>query len=141
MARSPGSKRLYNAVGRAAVADTAARRFWALAIQTAAPGAQERFIRAYGGFAQSLVQQTADRKNKRVLTVEEYFAARQDTIGAKPCFAVLEFDMDIPQHVMDDEVIQELVALTCDMITLSNVSSLGLCAHRVLTFGTGHVEL
>lgn len=54
--------------------------------------------------------------------MEEYFAIRRDTIGAKPSFAILELDMNIADDVMGHPIIEELTILAVDMIILGNVS-------------------
>ena len=69
-----------------------------------------------------MVQQAADRANHYFRTIDEYLEVRRDTIGAKPSFAILELEMDIPDEVMHHPIIEELSILTIDMILLGNVS-------------------
>lgn len=97
-------------------------RFWELAIKTASPESQKRFLEYYAQYTQAVVQQAVDRHNKHVRNVDEYFFVRRDTIGAKPSFAVLELDLNLPQEVMDHPVIKEMEILSIDMIILGNVS-------------------
>ncbi|VDC01312.1 unnamed protein product [Peniophora sp. CBMAI 1063] len=96
------------------------RQFWELAIKTASPGSQKRFLESYAQYTQAVVQQAEDRHNKHVRNVDEYFYVRRDTIGAKPSFAVLELDLNLPQEVMDHPVIKEMEILSIDMIILGN---------------------
>ncbi|KZV73706.1 terpenoid synthase [Peniophora sp. CONT] len=96
------------------------RQFWELAIKTASPGSQERFIDRYAQYTKAVVRQAEDRQNKVILTVEEYFPLRRDTIGAKPAFAFLELNLDRPQAALNHPVIGELEILSTDMIILSN---------------------
>jgi hypothetical protein len=76
----------------------------------------------FATYTQSVVQQAADRKNRHVRTVPEYLEVRRDTIGAKPSFAILELDMDLPDEVFKHPVMKELETLAIDMILLGNVS-------------------
>ena len=97
-------------------------RFWELASKTASPGAQKRFLEYYSQYTQAVVQQAQDRYEDHVRTVDEYFSVRRDTIGAKPSFAILELDLNLPQEVLDHPVIKEMEILSTDMIILGNVS-------------------
>lgn len=106
-------------------------RFWELAIKTASPGSQKRFLEYYEQYTQSVVQQAVDRQNKHIRTVDEYFAVRRDTIGAKPSFAVLELDFNLPQEVLDHPTIKEMEILSIDMIILGNVSFFGVAELQV----------
>lgn len=99
------------------------RRFWELAIKTASPQAQKRFIATFETYTQSVVQQAADRTHCYVRSVNEYLEVRRDTIGAKPSFAILEISMDLPDEVVEHPVIQKLSILAIDMILLGNVCS------------------
>jgi len=96
------------------------RQFWELAIQTASPQSQKRFIKTYGEYAQSVVQQAADRCHKSIRCSKDYFPVRRDTIGAKPAFALIELDMNLPDEAAEHPVIQELNTLAVDMIVLDN---------------------
>ena len=54
--------------------------------------------------------------------MDEYMEVRRDTIGAKPVFAMLGMDLNLPEEAIFHPVIEELSALAVDMISLSNVS-------------------
>lgn len=72
-----------------------------------------------------MVQQAADRTHKYIRTIQEYLEVRRDTIGAKPSFAILELDMNLPDEAIHHPVIEELSILSIDMILLGNVG----CTH------------
>ena len=55
---------------------------------------------------------------------KSYMAVRRDTVGAKPSFALLEMDMEMPQEVFDHPTLTTLRDLTTDMLYLANVCSL-----------------
>ena len=68
-----------------------------------------------------MVQQAADRTHKHIRSIQEYLEVRRDSIGAKPSFAILELDMNIPDEAVHHPVIEELSILSIDMILLGNV--------------------
>lgn len=96
-------------------------RFWELAITTASPRAQERFIEAFESYTQSVIRQAKDRHYGVIRDIHSYLEIRRETIGAKPSFVVLEMDMELPDEVLTHPVIQQLAALSIDMICLGNV--------------------
>jgi len=97
-----------------------ARQFWELAIETASPQSQKRFIETYGFYAQAVVQEAADRSHKLIRSVQEYFEVRRDTVGARPCFALLELDKNLPDEAVRHPVVEEMTTLAVDMIMLCN---------------------
>ena len=96
-------------------------RFWELAIQTATPTSQRRFVDTFGQYMDSVVQQAEDRDNKHIRTVESYLEVRRDTIGAKPSFALLELEMDLPDDVFNHPTLEKLRMLVVDMLCIGNV--------------------
>ncbi|KAI0066962.1 terpenoid synthase [Artomyces pyxidatus] len=96
------------------------RQFWELAIKTASPQSQKRFIQTFGTYTQAVVQQAADRVHHHVRSVDEYLEVRRDTIGAKPSFAILETGMNLPDEAVENDIIQRLSILAIDMILLGN---------------------
>jgi len=69
----------------------------------------------------SVVQQAEDRDNKHIRTVESYLEVRRDTIGAKPSFALLELEMDLPDDVFNHPTLEKLRMLVIDMLCIGNV--------------------
>ncbi|KAI0294469.1 terpenoid synthase [Multifurca ochricompacta] len=96
------------------------RQFWEMGIKTASPQSQKRFIETFGSYMQAVVQHGADRTNKHIPTIEEYFEIRRYDVGTKPSFAVLELEMDLPDEAVNHPAIQELSVLATDMIILDN---------------------
>ncbi|KAF8483510.1 terpenoid synthase [Russula ochroleuca] len=96
------------------------RQFWELAIKTASPQSQKRFIETFATYTQAVVQQAADRTHEHVRSIQEYLEVRRDTIGAKPSFAILETGMNLPDEAVQHPVIQEMSILSIDMILLGN---------------------
>lgn len=105
-------------------------RFWVLAIRTASPGSQERFLKSYYQYTQAVVQEALDRQEGVIYSVDDYFLLRRETIGAKPAFAILELNLCLSQEVLDHPVVKEMEILCVDMIILSNVRE-----HNRASFG------
>lgn len=70
------------------------------------------------------MQQAEDRSESHIRDIASYIEVRRNTIGAKPSFALLELDMDIPDEVFQNGAIQELTMATIDMLCLGNVSTI-----------------
>ncbi|KAI0784430.1 terpenoid synthase [Abortiporus biennis] len=96
------------------------RSFWMNAIRTIMPNVQKRFIDAFQLYTDSVVQQAVDRNAHHIRDIKSYFEVRRDTIGAKPSFAIIEVNLNLPNKVMDHPVIKELTNLCIDMICIGN---------------------
>ncbi|KAI0284091.1 terpenoid synthase [Russula brevipes] len=97
-----------------------AARFWELAIKTASPQSQKRFVEGFATYTQAVVQQAADRTHNHICGVHEYLENRRKTVGAEPCFAILETGLNLPDEAIRHPAIQELSIITIDMIFLAN---------------------
>lgn len=98
-------------------------RFWALTITNASAQSQKHFIETFDEYLESVVQQAEDRSESRIRDIQSYIDVRRNTIGAKPSFALLELDMDLPDEVLAHPTIQSLSLATIDMLCLGNVSN------------------
>ncbi|KII87637.1 hypothetical protein PLICRDRAFT_112279 [Plicaturopsis crispa FD-325 SS-3] len=98
------------------------RHYWKRLIQTAAPGAQQRFIETFDFFFQAVAQQALDRDTGAIPDLASYIAQRRDTSGCKPCWALIEYanNLDIPDDVMDHPLIRSLGEAANDLVTWSN---------------------
>jgi len=97
-----------------------ARQYWENAIKTATPTAQKRFIDNFQTYTDSVVQQALDRDDHNIREVEDYFEVRRDTIGAKPSFAINEVHLNIPDEVMQHDVLKKLHSSAIDMLCIGN---------------------
>lgn len=70
---------------------------------------------------QAVVQQAEDRTYNHVRSLDSYLAVRRDTIGAKPSFAILELEMDLPDHVFNHPTLENLRTWVIDMLCIGNV--------------------
>lgn len=96
--------------------------YWVRLIQTASPGAQQRFIETFDMFFQAVTQQAMDRANGVIPDLESYIAIRRDTSGCKPCWALIEYanNLDLPWEIMDHPIIRGLGEAANDLVTWSN---------------------
>ncbi len=53
--------------------------------------------------------------------IASYLRLRRHTMGAKPAFAFLAFDFDLPAYVFEDPVVESLETWGADLLILSNV--------------------
>ncbi|THH26436.1 hypothetical protein EUX98_g7752 [Antrodiella citrinella] len=103
------------------------RQFWARAIKDASLPAQRRFIATFDTYLESVVQQAADRSDNHVRDVDAYFENRRENIGARPSFAMLELDMELPDEVLEHPAIVALTTHCIDMLILGN----DICSYNV----------
>ncbi len=116
--------------------------YWRRLIQTASPGTQQRFIETFDFFFQSVTEQAHDRQAGAIPDLESYIALRRDTSGSfisrsepssvltllagcKTSFVLIEYayNLDIPDEVMDHDLIRGLGEAANDLVTWSNVCS------------------
>lgn len=96
-------------------------RFWQRAVQTSTAETQYRFIQSFAEYTDAVVQQASDRDNTYIRDVGSYLTLRRATIGAKPCFVILEFELGIPPHVLQQPAIEQLTEWAIDLLILGNV--------------------
>ncbi|KAL0573670.1 Alpha-muurolene synthase [Marasmius crinis-equi] len=99
-----------------------ARDFWMRAIADAKPGPQARFKETFELFFNTVNQQARARDAGKIPTLEEYINIRRDTSGCKPCWALIEYglDIDLPPIVANNPTIRALGQHTNDLVTWSN---------------------
>lgn len=113
---------------------------------------QQRFLTAFEEYLNAVVVQAKDRSRHRIRDIQSYLELRRNTIGAKPSFAIMEAEMNLPEEVIKHPVMVELTNLTIDLLCIGNVSippqprlvtsqltdkSLGL---SLLQQGTSHIR-
>ena len=69
----------------------------------------------------AVVQQAEDRRQNHIRTLDSYLDVRRDTIGAKPSFAILELEMDLPDDVFNHPTLENLRTWVIDMLCIGNV--------------------
>ncbi|KAG6893372.1 hypothetical protein C0993_001305 [Termitomyces sp. T159_Od127] len=80
-----------------------------------------QFIAKFDLYTAAVVQETQDRTENHIRAIDDYFLVRRQTIGAMPSFVLLHFELDMPDEVFQDPVIQRLENASADMISLCNV--------------------
>jgi hypothetical protein len=88
-------------------------------------GAMQRFQSTMDLFFQSIRVQALDRRRGHIPDLESYISLRRDTSGCKPCWALIEYSMNlhIPDEVMEHPCVAALGEATNDLVTWSNVST------------------
>jgi hypothetical protein len=71
----------------------------------------------------AVIEAAADRAAGRIHSIPEYLELRRFTAGGYPSFLCLEFDLDIPDEVMEQSGIKSLLTLVAETVWLTNVSS------------------
>jgi hypothetical protein len=86
-------------------------------------GALQRFQSTMDVFFQGVRAQAADRRTSRIPDLESYISLRRDMSGCKPCWALIEYAMDlhIPDEIMDHPCLVALGEATNDIVSWSNV--------------------
>lgn len=84
--------------------------------------ARDHFIETYRLYMVASAQQARDRHRDHLRTLDEYFTIRRDTIGSKPCYALVEAVVDLPPEALSHPTIAQLETHATDMIIFSNVS-------------------
>ncbi|EKM75335.1 hypothetical protein AGABI1DRAFT_46681 [Agaricus bisporus var. burnettii JB137-S8] len=99
-----------------------ARDFWSRCVKDCGPGAQARFKETMGSFFEAVNIEAKARVNNKIPDLECYIDVRRDTSGCKPCWALIEYalDIDLPDFVAEDSVIRSLNQYTNDLVTWSN---------------------
>jgi len=88
------------------------------------PGFQKRFIYAMDLFFKAVAIQARDRVTGVVPDLEDYTVMRRDTSSCKICWTLIEYanGLDLPDEVMEHQIVQGLDEATNDLVTWSNVS-------------------
>ncbi|KAI0660148.1 terpenoid synthase [Cubamyces menziesii] len=97
-----------------------AKQFWARVIKWAGSEPQRRFVATFDDYCESVVTQARDRSSSHVHTVDTYLAVRRENIGAKPSFALMEMDMNLPDESLGHPVVVDLTTWAIDMIIIGN---------------------
>jgi hypothetical protein len=71
---------------------------------------------------EAMVQEAIDRSGRLIRDIESYTNMRRNTIGIKPCFALAELGLDIPDDIISHPMIKVMEMASNDMTCLTNVS-------------------
>ncbi|KAG6884992.1 hypothetical protein C0992_005530, partial [Termitomyces sp. T32_za158] len=125
-----------------------ARQFWNLSSKSASEGACRRFLKSFDEYTISVVQQAHDRARKLIRNIDDYFTVRLDTSGARPVLDLIEFELNLPDQVFEDPVIQRLINASTKMIILTNdlysynvEQARGDGGHNIVTILMHHMDV
>ncbi|KAG6876928.1 hypothetical protein C0992_011332 [Termitomyces sp. T32_za158] len=96
-------------------------------MKCASESARRRFITKFDLYTAAVVQEAYDRAKNHIRGIDDYFLVRRQTIGAMPSFVLLHFELDLPDEVFEDPIIQRLENASADMISLCN----DICSYNV----------
>ncbi|KAG6888069.1 hypothetical protein C0992_009725, partial [Termitomyces sp. T32_za158] len=102
------------------VVGEALRQVWKSIENVASEAACGRLIKRLGSCMTAIVQEVQDRALGYVRDIDEYLPVRHETLGAKLSFSVLEFQLNLPDKIFEDPVIQRLINACLDLIILTN---------------------
>ena len=93
-------------------------------IQTASPGACQRFLESMDLFFQTVQLEAIDRINGTTPDVSSYIPIRRGTVGGEVTCALIEYayHLHIPDDVIEHPTIRSLVQAMIDFSSFSNVS-------------------
>ncbi|KAG6894912.1 hypothetical protein C0992_003990 [Termitomyces sp. T32_za158] len=94
---------------------------WKSISKVASVAARHRLVKNVKSCMTAIVQEVQDRALEYVRDIDEYLPLRRETLGAKLAFSVLEFQLNIPNEVFEEPIIQRLTNACLDLIILSNV--------------------
>ncbi|KAF8549864.1 terpenoid synthase [Imleria badia] len=97
-----------------------ARQFWERTIRNATAVSQKRFIQGMDEFLEAVVQESIDKKDRRILDIKSYIVARHRTGAIKRIFSILQLGLDIPDEVISHPAIQEMILAAGELLNLSN---------------------
>ncbi|KAG5720012.1 Pentalenene synthase [Termitomyces sp. T112] len=125
-----------------------ARQFSKISMKCASEVAHRRFIATFDMYTAAVVQETIDRAENHIRSIDDYFLVRRHTIGAMPSFVLLHFELELPEEVFEDPVIQRLENASIDMIILFNdicsyniEQASGNDGHNIVTIVMHHKQL
>lgn len=96
---------------------------WYAIRKRAGPSLQHRYKMYLKHYMLGLLGQVSSRnRDPRKVTVDEYLKFRRGTIGAMPCFCLVEYaeGIDLPQYIIDHPSIQACQQVAVDLVLIDN---------------------
>ncbi|KAI0820289.1 terpenoid synthase [Trametes gibbosa] len=97
-----------------------ARQFWVRASARATTVGKARFLDEWARYTSAVVEQSRDRDEGRIRTVDEYFPLRRYTMGLMPCYAFAMINSDLPLEVPDLPIFHHLRRCLTDIMILDH---------------------
>ncbi|KAI0675470.1 terpenoid synthase [Trametes maxima] len=96
------------------------RDLWSRTVRNATATGRRHFIDAWTLYAGSVREETRDRDQCRVRTIEEHLAFRRYTIGVELCYAMFEIEIDLPDVIYQHPLVRALRDAVVDIVLLDN---------------------
>jgi len=100
----------------------------------------QHFISGLDDYTAAVVLEAEDRSNDVVRSVEKYVALRKDTAAPKPTFALIEFGLNLPDDVLQHNVVaalrdsaSKLIGIVNDLNSYVLEEARGLHGHNIIT--------
>ncbi|EIN06625.1 terpenoid synthase [Punctularia strigosozonata HHB-11173 SS5] len=93
------------------------RQFWERANVDASDVMQRRFLKSFGDYLESVVDQARDRDCRHIRDIEGYMEVRRKNIGCRPLLALMLLEKDVPEEIFDPPLIEEMTRIAIDVIT------------------------
>ena len=98
-------------------------RFWVRAMNTVEPGSAclHNFVSEFDAYTTAVIFEMEDHRAKSIRSVVDYLILRRDTCGVASTLAIIEFGLDLPDHVLNHPVIVSLREGAIKLIGIINV--------------------
>jgi Delta6-protoilludene synthase len=98
-------------------------RFWVRAVSTVEPGSAclHNFVSEFDAYTAAVIRGMEDHRGKSVRNVTDYLALRRDTCGVASTLAIVEFGLDLPDHVLKHPIVVSLREGAIKLIGIINV--------------------
>jgi Delta6-protoilludene synthase len=96
--------------------------FWKRTVECSSSSSAQRFIRDFDEYTDAVRQEAVEREAGFHRNLQDYYALRRRTVGARPAFNLFLLPEDIPDEVLESPLIGKLAIDAIDMILLANVS-------------------
>lgn len=81
----------------------------------------ERFLDEWGRYVFAVVEQSKDRDEARLRTVEEYLALRRYTVGVEACYPLAVLKENLPLEVSAMPIFEDVRKCITEIAILDNV--------------------
>ncbi|KAF9002134.1 isoprenoid synthase domain-containing protein [Cyathus striatus] len=118
------------------------QQFWKRALKETNPDAPcvKHFIAGFDEFTKAVALEAEDRETLKIRTVSDYMVLRKGTFGAKAFLALLEFDLDLTDEVLEHPLVADLADIAAQLLGITNdihsyarEQARGLDGHNVIT--------
>ena len=97
--------------------------FWIRASSYASPDDHclSHFVDGFDAYTAAVIREADDRTERKYRTFLDYLSIRRNTIACLPCFALCEFELNLPEEAVYHPQIVALREQAIDLIAIDNV--------------------